>query len=132
MRHAHRTPAAQSALATGKQIVNCAGVGNACHAWGAGFGDRNGVMLIVGDPNVSFTIQSWPATKSLRKTLLPAPHTCGAPVRNPDLAPCGSHNPPQPTRGGALPLARTLVDSPLRMMPPAAGAHASAARGGPR
>jgi hypothetical protein len=33
----------------GLSIVNCPGTGNACHAWGPGFGDRNGVMLLDGE-----------------------------------------------------------------------------------
>ena len=29
-------------------IVNCPGEGKACHIWGPGFGDRNGVQLLNG------------------------------------------------------------------------------------
>eukprot|EP00040_Diaphanoeca_grandis_P037541 m.245586 g.245586 ORF g.245586 m.245586 type:complete len:1015 (+) comp33837_c3_seq28:144-3188(+) len=46
-------------------IVNCPNSHQYCHAWGPGFGDRNGVFLINGSTSDSFVIQSWPATKSL-------------------------------------------------------------------
>ena len=42
--------------------VNCAGR-SACHLWGAGFGDRNGIVQINGS-HASFRVQSWPATES--------------------------------------------------------------------
>ena len=44
--------------------LNCAGPNSHCHSWGPGFGDRNGVMDIVGDAS-SFAVHSWPDTKTL-------------------------------------------------------------------
>jgi hypothetical protein len=45
-------------LARSSKIVNCA-AGNACHMWGPGFGDRNGVLYLHGSSD-SFTVRSWP------------------------------------------------------------------------
>ena len=39
--------------------VNCPGADKGCHAWGAGFGDRNGVLFLDGDSS-SFVVRSWP------------------------------------------------------------------------
>eukprot|EP00656_Telonema_subtile_P009230 TRINITY_DN14333_c0_g2_i1.p1 TRINITY_DN14333_c0_g2~~TRINITY_DN14333_c0_g2_i1.p1 ORF type:complete len:947 (-),score=234.31 TRINITY_DN14333_c0_g2_i1:226-3066(-) len=47
--------------------INCPGDGP-CHAWGTGFGDRNGVLYVNGTEDTQqtgFTVSSWPLTKSL-------------------------------------------------------------------
>ena len=44
--------------------LNCAGIHTGCHSWGQGFGDRNGVMSLVGSA-AAFTVESWPDAKSL-------------------------------------------------------------------
>lgn len=44
--------------------LNCPGANSNCHSWGEGFGDRNGVLSLVGSSE-SFQVHSWPDTKSL-------------------------------------------------------------------
>ena len=45
--------------------LNCPGGANDCHTWSPGFGDRNQVFFLDGSLQASFTIKSWPTTKSL-------------------------------------------------------------------
>ena len=45
-------------------ILNCPGINSDCHAWGASFNDRNGVLFLNGTAS-AFVVASWPDTKSL-------------------------------------------------------------------
>eukprot|EP01051_Picozoa_sp_SAG22_P007919 SAG22_NODE_576_length_8982_cov_21.167736_2_plen_287_part_00 len=57
-------PGTGTGACTSCQNANCAKA-SACHLWGPGFGDRNGFFQLVNKTDGSFTVHSWPATKSV-------------------------------------------------------------------